>query len=91
MKEIISELCRKITPSATLAVSAKAKQLIAEGKDVVLFGAGEPDLPTPKNVCEAAKKAIDENYSYYTDVAGSKELKQAVQKNSKETIICIMN
>ncbi len=76
----ISKKVKKIEPSVTLTITSKAKQLIKEGKDVVLFGAGEPDFKTPENIKKAAKKAIDENYSYYTPVAGTIELKKAIQK-----------
>jgi aspartate aminotransferase len=75
----LSIKAEKIKPSATLAITAKAKQLKEEGKTVYLFGAGEPDFPTPQNVKEAAKKAINENFSGYTPVPGINELKKAVQ------------
>jgi aspartate aminotransferase len=67
-----------IAPSLTLAMSAKAKQMKAQGIDVISFAAGEPDFHTPDNVKEAGKKAIDENKTYYTPDSGITELKKAV-------------
>ncbi len=73
-----SQRIRNISPSATLAIDAKAKQLKKEGKDVVIFGAGEPDFNTPENIKLAAKKAIDNNITRYTPVGGVPELKKAI-------------
>jgi aspartate aminotransferase len=67
-----------IAPSLTLAMNAKAKQMKAQGIDVISFAAGEPDFHTPHNVKEAGKKAIDENKTYYTPDSGIPELKKAV-------------
>lgn len=75
---MISQRVKNIAPSATLAIDAKAKQLRREGKDVVIFGAGEPDFNTPDNIKQAAKKAIDNNITRYTPVGGLPELKKAV-------------
>ncbi|HLC60490.1 MAG TPA: pyridoxal phosphate-dependent aminotransferase [Candidatus Nanoarchaeia archaeon] len=75
---MLSQRARNIAPSATLAIDAKAKQLKKEGKDVVIFGAGEPDFNTPENVKQAAKKAIDNNITRYTPSGGMAELKKAV-------------
>lgn len=72
-----------IAPSATLAIDAKAKQLRKEGKDVVIFGAGEPDFNTPENIKQAAKKAIENNLTRYTPVGGVLELKKAVAEKFK--------
>ncbi|MBN2127327.1 MAG: pyridoxal phosphate-dependent aminotransferase [Candidatus Diapherotrites archaeon] len=77
---MISLKAQAIKPSATLAITAKAKEMKEQGKEVYLFGAGEPDFPTPLNVKKIGIKAIEENYSYYTAVAGSNELKKAVQE-----------
>src|SRR5690606_2438925 len=63
-----------------LAISAKAKKMKSEGLDVVSLSAGEPDMPTPENICRAAKKAIDENFTRYTPVAGIPELKKAISE-----------
>ena len=75
---MLSERVRNIAPSATLAIDSKAKQLKKEGKDVVIFGAGEPDFNTPDNIKQAAKKAIDNNITKYTPVGGMPELKNAI-------------
>ncbi len=75
---MLSQRVRNIAPSATLAIDAKAKQLKKDGKDVVIFGAGEPDFNTPENIKQAAKKAIDNNVTRYTPVGGMPELKKAV-------------
>jgi aspartate aminotransferase len=67
-----------IKPSATLAITAKAKALKAEGVDIVGFGAGEPDFDTPENIKEAAIKALRDGFTKYTPVGGIPELKDAV-------------
>lgn len=64
--------------SATLAIAAKAKALRAEGRDIISFGAGEPDFDTPENIKEAAIKAIRDGHTKYTPVGGINELKDAV-------------
>jgi aspartate aminotransferase len=68
----------KLRPSATLAITAKAKALKAEGIDVVGFGAGEPDFDTPENIKEEAIRAIKEGFTKYTAVGGIDELKNAI-------------
>ena len=80
---MIAQRVRSITPSATLAIDAKAKQLKKEGKDVVIFGAGEPDFNTPENIKQAAIKAINNNFTRYTPVGGIPELKKAVADKLK--------
>ncbi len=74
----ISKRTAGISPSATLAITAKAKQMKKDGSDVVGLGAGEPDFETPDNIREAAKKAIDQGFTRYTPASGIPELKQAV-------------
>ena len=74
----ISKRAAGITASATLAVSAKAKQMKAQGLDVVSFGAGEPDFDTPDFIKDAAKKALDAGMTKYAPASGSPELKKAV-------------
>lgn len=69
-----------VKPSSTLAITAKAKALKAEGKDVVGFGAGEPDFNTPENICEAATQAIETGFTKYTAAAGTPELRKAVSE-----------
>lgn len=74
----LSEKAKRVKPSSTLAITAKAGELRAKGLDVVGFGAGEPDFPTPENIKEAAKRAIDNNLTKYTAAAGLPALRQAV-------------
>ena len=74
----LSKRAMRIKPSSTLAISAKAAELKAEGKDMVTFGVGEPDFDTPAHICEAAKKAIDAGKTRYTPAAGTPALRQAV-------------
>jgi aspartate aminotransferase len=68
----------KIKPSETLAITAKANTLRAEGRDVIGFGAGEPDFDTPANIKAAAIRAIDAGFTKYTPVGGTDELKDAI-------------
>ena len=68
----------RIQPSATIAVSTKARQLKAQGRDIISLSAGEPDFDTPRNIKEAAKRALDEGKTKYTDVDGIPELKAAI-------------
>lgn len=68
----------RISESATMAVTAEAGRLKSEGVDVVAFGAGEPDFPTPRNIKQAAIRALEENFTRYTPAGGIPELKQAV-------------
>lgn len=72
--------CRasSIKPSATLAITAKAKKLKAEGKPVISFGAGEPDFDTPDYIKNAVKEALDKGHTKYTQVSGIDELKAAI-------------
>lgn len=79
----ISKKVSLISSSVTLAISAKAKQMKADGIDVVGFGAGEPDFDTPEHIKEAAKKAIDEGFTKYTSASGIKELKEAICRKFK--------
>ncbi|HWP92291.1 MAG TPA: pyridoxal phosphate-dependent aminotransferase [Thermodesulfobacteriota bacterium] len=74
----------KLKPSATLAITAKAKALKAQGIDVVGFGAGEPDFDTPDNIKDRAIKAIKEGFTKYTAVGGIDELKNAIIYRLKE-------
>jgi aspartate aminotransferase len=68
----------RIKPSATLAVTARAKALQAQGRDVISLGAGEPDFDTPEHIKAAAKRAIDEGFTKYTAVEGTPELRRAI-------------
>jgi len=74
-----SQRSQQINPSATLSITARANELQKEGIDVVNFGAGEPDFPTPDHIKEAGKNAITQNYTRYTSASGSPELKDAVR------------
>ena len=73
----------KVTPSLTLAISAKAKGMKAEGIDVCSFSAGEPDFDTPLHIKEAAKKALDEGKTKYGPAAGEPKLREAIAKKLK--------
>lgn len=75
---MLSERARKIKPSPTLAIDAKAKAMKAGGMDIVNFGVGEPDFDTPDNIKEAAIKAIKEGFTKYTAVGGIDALKDAI-------------
>jgi aspartate aminotransferase len=75
---MISQRASSINPSLTLGVTATAKKMRQEGKDVVSFGAGEPDFPTPPNIKEAAIRAINEDFTYYTPTAGIEPLRKAI-------------
>ncbi len=74
----LSRRVQQIKPSPTLAITAKAKAMQAEGIDVINFGAGEPDFDTPDNIKKAAIKAIEEGFTKYTAAPGIPELKQAI-------------
>ncbi|MGN0761960.1 MAG: pyridoxal phosphate-dependent aminotransferase [Aristaeellaceae bacterium] len=74
----ISHRAANIAPSPTLAIDARAKEMRAAGFDVVGFGAGEPDFPTPAHICDAAKEALDMGMTRYTPAAGTKELRKAI-------------
>ena len=74
----LSRKAQAVKPSSTLAITAKAKELKAQGLDVIGFGAGEPDFNTPDNICNAAIKAIKDGFTKYTPASGIVELKQAV-------------
>jgi aspartate aminotransferase len=78
MNNILSKRASELKPSATLAISAKEKELKSQGLDVVGFGAGEPDFPTPSHIREAAKKSLDRGETFYTPVGGILDLKKAV-------------
>lgn len=73
----------KIKPSETLAITAKTNALRAQGRDVIGFGAGEPDFDTPVNIKNAAIKAIDGGFTKYTPVSGTDELKDAIVEKLK--------
>lgn len=74
----LSQRVQRIKPSPTLAMTARAAQLRAEGKDIIGFGAGEPDFDTPEHIKQAAIEAIRKGFTKYTAVAGIAPLRQAV-------------
>ncbi len=74
----IAQRLSRIKPSATLAVTTQARELKAQGRDVIGLGAGEPDFETPDHIKEAAKAAMDRGETRYTAVAGTPELRQAI-------------
>ena len=74
----LSQRSQNVTPSSTLAVTAKINAMIADGKDVVKFGAGEPDFDTPNYIKAAAVEALDNGFTKYTPVPGIPELKEAI-------------
>ncbi len=80
---ILSKKATQIEPSVTLKITAMAKKLRQEGRDVIGFGAGEPDSDTPENIRNAAKKALDLGLTRYTPASGSAELKAAVAAHLK--------
>ena len=80
---IISDSLKRIKPSPTIAVTQKAKELKAAGKDVIGLGAGEPDFDTPDNIKKAAIDAIQAGDTKYTAVDGTKDLKEAIVKKFK--------
>ena len=80
---IISNNLKRIKPSPTIAVTQKAKELKASGKDIIGLGAGEPDFDTPDNIKQAAIKAIKEGDTKYTAVDGTPKLKNAIVKKFK--------
>ncbi len=78
MEHHISNRVASLTPSLTLAISAKAKQMKADGLDVIGFGAGEPDFDTPQHIKDAAAKALSDGFTKYTASSGIPELREAI-------------
>jgi aspartate aminotransferase len=83
MEYRISNRAAALAPSLTLAIDSKAKQMKAEGQDVVGFGAGEPDFDTPQHIKDAAVKALAEGFTKYTPSSGIPELRQAIADKFK--------
>ena len=73
-----SERISKISPSMTLAIDAKAREMKTRGEDVIGFGAGEPDFNTPERIKQAGIRAIENNETRYTPVGGTDLLKEAI-------------
>src|SRR6476619_3566736 len=80
---LLKDSLSRIKPSATMAVTDKARALKAAGRDVIGLGAGEPDFDTPENIKEAAVKAIRAGKTKYTAVDGIPELKDAIARKFK--------
>ena len=87
----LSKLAKELKPSATLAITAKAKEMKAEGIDVIGFGAGEPDFDTPENIKNYAKRFIDNGFTKYTAAGGILELKESIIKRISEDYGVIYN
>ena len=79
----LSKRLQNLKPSATIAMSTKARELKAQGLDIISLSIGEPDFNTPDFIKDAAKKALDENYTSYTPIGGYPELKEAIIKKFK--------
>ena len=81
--EHLSYKVLSLSTSQTIAMHNKVRALQADGIDIINLGVGEPDFPTPQNIKEAAKKAIDDNFSFYPPVSGYPDLRQAICKKFK--------
>lgn len=81
--EEVSKRIQNLSESQTIAMAQRSRELKAEGKDIISLSLGEPDFNTPDFIKEAAKKAIDENYTKYTPVPGYLELREAISKKFK--------
>jgi aspartate aminotransferase len=81
---MLSKRAKEVSPSATLQITASASRMVKEGKDVVAFGAGEPDFDTPVVIKEAGIKAIQAGFTKYTPTSGIPELKEAIVKKLKD-------
>src|SRR3990172_5143197 len=79
----LSNRINALSESQTIAMARKARELKEKGVDVISLSLGEPDFKTPDVIKQAAKKAIDEDFSYYTHVSGYIELRQAIAKKLK--------
>lgn len=83
MNNVLSDRINNLSTSQTLAMAALARELKSQGKDIISLSLGEPDFNTPDFIKQAAKKAIDENYSTYSPVDGYGELKEAICRKFK--------
>ncbi len=83
MEHLLSDRINNLSTSQTLAMAALARELKSQGKDIISLSLGEPDFNTPDFIKDAAKKAIDENYSTYSPVDGYMELKEAICRKFK--------
>lgn len=80
---MLSKRLMRLSPSATLAMSQKSSEMKAQGIDVINMSVGEPDFNTPEHIKEAAKKAVDDNWSRYSPVPGYADLREAIQAKLK--------
>ena len=83
MNDILSQRLKKIKPSLTVLINVKANALRAEGRDVLVLAAGEPDFDTPQNICQAAIKAMNEGQTRYVPGKGTPALQQAIVEKFK--------
>jgi aspartate aminotransferase len=79
----LSDRIQALSESQTIAMARKSRELQAQGIDIISLSLGEPDFTTPEVIKEAAKKALDENYTYYTHVSGFQELRESICKKFK--------
>ena len=80
----LAQRVKALTPSTTLAITAKAKELKAQGHDVIGLGAGEPDFNTPQHIIDAAVKSMNEGHTKYTPSAGLPALKKEIANKFKK-------
>src|SRR6201994_5137773 len=83
MTNVLSDRIQNLSESATIKMAKLGRELAAKGVDVISLSFGEPDFHTPEYVKDAAKKAMDDNFTYYTPVAGYPELRKAVAAKLK--------
>ena len=76
--QLLSKRVLQMEESQTIGMAKKARELAAKGFDVINLSFGEPDFPTPQHIKDAAKKALDDGYTFYTPVAGYPDLKKAI-------------
>ena len=81
--ESVSSRIEKLAPSATMAMNQKGRDLKDQGIDVINMSVGEPDFNTPDHIKEAAKKAIDNNFSFYPPAPGFPDLREAISNKFK--------
>ncbi len=95
----ISQRAEQITPSPTIGMATRAKQMKREGIDVISFAVGEPDFPTPDHICAAAQQAMAAGHTKYTPAAGIPELKEAIAQSMQQQLgltyepgqVCVCN
>lgn len=86
----LSDRLNSLSPSETLAMSQKSNELKAQGIDVINMSVGEPDFNTPDHIKEAAKKAVDDNFSRYSPVPGYPALRDAIVAKLKKEMVWII-